>query len=99
MKRFVALAALAMALMAEPPARTPRYHLSFWNTSTDQPESIQAQLNGVPTRVLDVRKPGEEMVVLLVLDLTESLSLADPAKEALVEQLGKLPPKTMVAVL
>ena len=99
MKRLFALAAVSMVIMAEPPARTPRYYLSFWNTGSDQPQSIQAQLNGAPARVLEVRKPGEEMMILLVLDLTESLSLADPAKEALAEQLSKLPPKTMVAVL
>jgi hypothetical protein len=99
MKRILLLAALATSVFAEPPARTPRFHIPFWNGSADAPERIQANLNGVPARVLDVRKPGEDLIILLAIDLTESLSLADPAKEALVEQLSKLPPKTLVAVM
>lgn len=99
MKRVFLAALCSTLLMAEPPAVSPRFHISFWNGGTEAPAAIQAHLNGAPTKVLEVRKPGDDLIILLAIDLTESLSLADPAKEALIEQLSKLPPKTLVAVM
>ncbi len=77
-----------------------------WASSKDadspaalRPESLTAKVNGAPVGVVAAHGPGEDLVLLLVLDLTDDLSLADLAKDALVSSVGALPSKTSVALL
>src|ERR1041385_8216003 len=55
------------------------------------PEDFRVTFDGAPSRILDVKSPGDELIILLVLDLSsEDLTLDDPAKQALIEQIRKL---------
>jgi hypothetical protein len=64
------------------------------------PEDFRVTFDGAPSRILDVKCPVDELIILLVLDLSsEDLTLDDPAKQALIEQMRKLPPKTYVGLL
>jgi hypothetical protein len=64
------------------------------------PQDFRVTFDGAPARILDVKSPDDELIILLVLDLSsEDLTLDDPAKQALIEQMRKLPPKTYVGLL
>jgi hypothetical protein len=63
-------------------------------------EDFRVTFDGAPSRILDVKCPGDELIILLVLDLSsEDLTLDDPAKQALIEQIRKLAPKTYIGLL
>jgi hypothetical protein len=62
-------------------------------------ENIQATISGVKAKVVAVATPREDIVLMLVLDLSDNLTLAQSAKSALLEQLGRLPPKVHVALM
>jgi hypothetical protein len=56
-------------------------------------------LNGDKVKVVGARTPHDEQIILLVLDLSETLAEAEAAKEALTESIHHLPAHTYVAVL
>jgi hypothetical protein len=60
---------------------------------------FRATLNGSAARILAVRSPADDLLLLVVLDLTQDLTQATLAKQALVAEIQTLPPKTTVAVL
>jgi len=64
-----------------------------------QAREISASLNGAPARVVRVLGPQHDMLLLLLLDLTEDLSLAQLAKQTLATELEKLPAHIYVTVL
>lgn len=101
--RLLSLVALAWAVMASaplPPGK-PRIHLPVWagDGRPLKPGEMAATLNGQPARVLEVRAPESELLLVLVLDFTEDLAWVEPAKEALVEHFARVPEGTRVAVM
>ena len=62
-------------------------------------KDISVTLDGARARILSLRRPKDDLVVLLVLDLTGDLSAVDLAKKALDEALTHLPPNAYVAIL
>lgn len=50
-------------------------------------------------QVVRVRSPQDDLLLIVVLDLVGDLALVDPARRSLVENFGKLPPKTQVALM
>lgn len=60
---------------------------------------LQASMNGRPAKVVAARGPGDDLIIMLVLDLTEDLGLVELAKESLAASLAELPAGTHVAVL
>ena len=62
-------------------------------------KDLTATLAGAESRVVDVKGPGEDLMLVAVLDLAGDLSLAEAAKDALAADLGKLPPRATVAVM
>jgi hypothetical protein len=62
-------------------------------------KDLTATLAGTESRVVDVKGPGDDLMLVAVLDLAGDLSLAEPAKEALAADIEKLPPRTAVAVM
>jgi hypothetical protein len=63
-------------------------------------KDFQATIDGADARVLGVRCPGDDLILLLVLDLSSGdLTLVDPAKETLVAAIRDLPPTTYVGLL
>jgi hypothetical protein len=60
---------------------------------------VVVQLDGESVRVLSMRGPKEDLLLLVILDLTGDLALVEPAKNALIEQAGQLGAKTYVGVI
>lgn len=63
------------------------------------PPKFQATVNGSRVPVKSALGPSSDQIILVVLDLTSSLTLIDPAKQALISQISKLPPNTWVGLL
>lgn len=101
--RALLLALLIPGLLAAADARRPpRTQLRVAAPEQDPPldrTAFKATLDGSPAKVLRVRGPKDDLVLLVVLDLTGDLTLIDSARPALVEKLGALPPNNWVAVL
>ena len=71
-------------------------HVPFWPADAT---SIQASVNGAPSKVLRVQTPASDLMLLIVLDLAGDLSLVDPGREALIGGIEKLPANTYVGLL
>lgn len=61
--------------------------------------AFKAILDGSPARVIRARGPKDDLVLLVVLDLTGDLTLIDSARASLTERLSKLPHNNWVGVL
>jgi hypothetical protein len=61
--------------------------------------SISASIDGQPTEVLSVQAPKDDLMLLVVLDLTDDLALVEQARTALLNRIEKLPANNLVAVL
>lgn len=102
---------LALALLlgwnlaaAPPPKPTGRVlKVAVWVDGPDgaalAAKDLSATLASAGSRVLDVKGPGDNLLLVAVLDLAGDLSLAEPAKDALAADIEKLPPHTAVAVM
>ncbi len=60
---------------------------------------LQARVDSAPATIRSVLGPSDDLMILIVMDLTGDLSLADPAREALVESIQQLPANTVVGLL
>jgi len=85
--RTVKVAVWAEAAADPPPAA----HLAA--------KDLNATLAGVQSRVVDVKGPDDDLMLIAVLDLAGDLSLAEAAKDALAAEIGKLPPCATLAVM
>jgi hypothetical protein len=96
---------LAWTLIAAPPPKpTGRVlKVAVWAEAPEgaalMPKDLTATLAGMEARVMDLRGPGDDLILVAVLDLAGDLSLAEPAKEALAADIEKLSPRTAVAVM
>ncbi len=94
-----------LPLLAAPPkARKGILRVPVWmqegnGTAPLAAGDFRVKLDGQPARVLAARGPSDDLLVLLVLDLSEQLSLAEIAKDALAEALRGLPARVQVALL
>lgn len=97
--------ALCWTLTAAPPPKPANRILkvALW---ADAPEGVTllakdltATLAGVAARVVDLKGPADDLMLVAVLDLAGDLSLAEPAKEALAADIGNLPRRDAVAVM
>ncbi|HYM09958.1 MAG TPA: hypothetical protein VEU62_04465 [Bryobacterales bacterium] len=82
--------------------RVPVWVESRENDSDTAPlaaKNIRATLDGHSAPIVVVRGPGDDLMLLIVLDLTGDLSLVEPAKKALQEEIGKLPPNAFAGLL
>ncbi|MFN7921689.1 MAG: hypothetical protein U0Q16_16430 [Bryobacteraceae bacterium] len=100
MRSWMAVAA-ASALLAAPPAgKTPeRLRVPFWIVGESGAATVQAKLNGDPAKVLRLQGPGDDLVVLLILDLAGDLSLVDPARHSLIESMPKALDRAGIALM
>ena len=91
--RYLTAFALAIALGGAPPPRATRQHVlvPVWPASDVrlEPGQLEATLNGRPARVTDVRDPASDLMLVLVIDLTGDLSLADSARQYTAEVTGR----------
>lgn len=83
-------------------ARATRSILRVVATEQEPPlegESFTAKIDGNPAKVLHVRGPADDAIVMLVLDLSGEPTLIDAAREALIEEIAKLAPNHWVGVM
>ncbi len=104
MRRFWAMiSALFVAVSAASAAGVPKRTVSIpaWVEEKDcaADPQFEATLNGKSAPVLTEIGPGSDQVILVVLDLTGDLSLIAAAKQALTEEINKLPPNSWVGLL
>ena len=94
---------IAMAAVAAPPAAKKARTSIRIPVSADGPaltvRDVKASVDGDEARVSAVRAPGEDMILILVLDITGDLTLADLARQALTAGIESLPPKTWISVM
>jgi hypothetical protein len=62
-------------------------------------DDVRATVNGGAAKVLTVAGPAEDLILILVLDLSDDLTLAQRANTALVQELERLPPNVYIALL
>ena len=62
-------------------------------------KDFSVTLDGSPSRLVDVQRPGDALVILLVMDLAGDLTVAEPAKEATIAEIKKFPPILDVKVV
>ncbi len=103
MRRLVAATILMAGLLAgadvrRPPRTMLRVAAPEQNPPLDS-AAFKATLDGNPTKVLRVRGPKDDLLLLVVLDLSGDLTLIDTARAALQERLAGLQKNTWVAVL
>lgn len=104
-RRLSCLGLIACVLAAAPPPKpTPaQIRIPFWlDESGREPAAaeLHATIDGAEARVIGLQRPGDDLIVLLVLDLSSGdLTVVDPAKETMLEEIRKLPPKTLVGLL
>ena len=108
MTRIVTALLFAWTLLAAPPKPTSRtVKVAVWADAAEgaQPaahlaaKDLSATLAGAESRVVEVKGPGDDLMLVAVLDLAGDLSLAEAAKDALAAAIGKLPPRATVAVM
>jgi len=90
-RQFLILAAGA----ADKPAPAV-LRVAAWPGSGD---GLSARVDGKPVRILRVRRPTDDLLLLIVLDLTGDLSLVDPARDALIDELKKMPANAWAGLL
>ena len=109
MRQAATVLLLAWTLIAAAPPK-PTSHtirVAVWADATDvaplaanlAAKDLSATVAGTESRVVDVKGPGDDLMLVAVLDLAGDLSLAEPAKDALAADIEKLPRRTAVAVM
>jgi hypothetical protein len=103
--RFCLLLLCAISHAAPPPKTPPaQVRISAWldhdSSHELQATDFHATIDGAESRILGLDCPSDDLVLLLVLDLSSGdLTMIDPAKTALLDEIHKLPPKTFVGLL
>jgi len=96
----VALALVLPCYPANPkPVRPRQIRIPVWADAPLNAMDLRATLDGSDARVLGIRGPGDDLMLLIVLDLAGDPSSVEPAKEALLNEMRKLPPRTVVGLL
>jgi hypothetical protein len=95
-----------LALSGAPQRPAPaQIRIPFWAEAraADAPaltvRDLTVKLGGEPARILSLRRPKDDLVVLLALDVTGDLSTVDLAKKALAAAISQLPSNVYVGVL
>ena len=85
-------------LAAAPKGEPVQVRIPVWSQESGL-EGVRAQMGGASSQVVSVRGPEDDLVVLLVMDVVSDLASIEPAKQALISEIGKLSPNTWVGVL
>jgi hypothetical protein len=89
------LLALCCSLPAAPPNPTGQVlRVPVWADANQDPplsaKDLGATVDGTASRVVDVKGPADNLMLIAVLDLAGDLSLAEPAKEALASEIEQV---------
>lgn len=63
------------------------------------PSSLAASVDGVESPVVSIQGPSDDLMLLVVLDLTDDLAAVEQARNALVERIATFAPNQFVGVL
>lgn len=93
--------------MASPPPRVrDEIRVPVWGEAREgnsgavlTENDLTAKLEGVPAHIREVLGPDDDLMLLLVTDLTEDLSSVAPAKEALISELRQMPSNTYTGLM
>jgi len=100
---WLTAAAIALLSAAPPKAGPSHIRIPVWvesaNSGTVKAADMSATLEGSSSRVVGVKGPGDDLMLLVVLDLVDDLTLNAVAKQALMEQIGRLPASTYVGLM
>lgn len=90
-----------LAAAAAAPPQVPRLSIPAWIESADPATESQfeATLNGKPVDISSQLGPASDQIILVVMDLTGDPSLVDPARQALIDEISKLPHNAWVGLL
>jgi hypothetical protein len=62
-------------------------------------EDVKATVNGGSAKVIAVAGPADDLILMLVLDLSDDLTLAQRANTALIQEIERLHPNVYIALL
>lgn len=62
-------------------------------------ESLSVSIDGTPAKIVDVHSPQDDLMLLVVLDLTDDLGAVEQARTALIDRINALPPNCFVGVM
>jgi len=106
MRRALIVLLTAATLAAQPPSskpggESPDILVPAWiDTGVGlTQETMTASIGGIDAPILALRGPEDDLVLLVVLDLTGDLSLVQVARQALDERIAQLRPNHYVAVM
>ncbi len=101
--RLPTLLLLACALFALPAAQAQPIPLSIPAWIETGPSAavskFEATLNGKPAEISAQLGPASDQMILVVMDVTGDPSLVDPARQALISEISKLPHNGWVGLL
>ena len=99
-KLLAALLVSSAAVWAAPPKATTRIiRIPLWVDGRQPLDLAQLRSTAPGARVISVAGPSDELMLLVVFDLTGDLSLVAPAKDALIASIAKLPPQVWVGLM
>ena len=103
MRKFLAIAAIALLPLTagnSSIAKRTHFRLPVSSDADDvEKQAFKVSLDGVDSKILRVRGPDEDVVLLIVLDLTGDVAQIEAVRQSLNESLHALPPNAWAAVL
>ena len=99
---LVLLSVVAWCAPAPPEVGDVRIRVPVWLAPGTDPAGVsvfRAAIGGVSSKILSVKRPGDDLLLIIALDMTQDLTQATLAKQALVAEIGNLPPNAAVAVM
>jgi hypothetical protein len=100
--RFILIIVLAAAVLtAETREAGSRIRVPVWPVSAAPltPEQLTARVDGKPVEIVALRAPGEDLMILLVLDLVSDLNEIELARKAILSSLAEIPPNVYIGIL
>ena len=89
---------MAMAAGAAVPPTAGFRRVTAWSAAGEL-ASLQVKVEGRNSKVVRCKGPQDDLLLLVVLDLTGDLTLVDPARQAAVAEIEKLPEGVWVGLL
>ena len=99
--RFIIFFAAAVLLTAETREAGNRIRIPVWPASASPltEDQLTAKVDGKPVEILSLRAPGEDLMILLVLDLVSDLNEIELARQAILSSLAEIPPEVHIGIL
>ncbi len=98
----VLLSAVAWCAPAPPDSGAAQIRVPVWLAPGTDPSGVsgfRASIGGVSSKILSVKRPSDDLLLIIALDMTQDLTQATLAKQALAAEIANLPPNAVVAVM